>query len=257
MIILLSPAKTIGFSSDAMVESASQPEFIDDAAFLVGKLKKLSSKQLGKLMSVNDELAQLNAERFANWELPFHPGNAQPALSCFQGAVYRGLDAASLSAIDLEYAQQHLRIISGLYGVLRPLDLMQPYRLEMGLKWEVTAEHKNLYAYWENRLIDYVASESKGCVINLASKEYSKAALANQNAIRIVTPHFKDLVNGEYKSIMTYAKEARGNMARFAIHHKIQTPEALHSFNGMGYCFDPHLSSDQDWVFTRNQKSSS
>lgn len=251
MIVLLSPAKTIHCDLNESIPAASQPLFLNEASELMERLKKLSPLKIEQLMDVSPELAQMNADRFAEWSPPFHPGNASPAISCFQGEVYRGLDAATWTAPDFEFAQRHLRIASGLYGILRPLDLMQPYRLEMGLKWAVSKGVPSLYAFWGDRLAEHVAQECEGVVVNLASVEYSKAVLRPALQARVIHIHFKEEVDGAYKSLMTYAKHARGKMARFVVRQKISDPEGLLSFTGLGYQFNETLSTADEWTFTR------
>lgn len=252
MIILLSPAKTLDCGDAHATEAASQPAFLADTERLVQKLKKLTPKKLQSLMNINPELAQLNADRFQAFEAPFHPGNANPAVACFQGEVYRGLDAKTLTTPDLEYAQRHLRILSGLYGILRPLDLMQPYRLEMGTKWGPTPTKNTLYKFWGAKISDAIAQEADGCIINLASKEYSKAALLSETGCRVIEVHFKDWHNGEFKALMTYAKHARGAMARHLIRNRAAGPDAMFTFDGMGYRFSESHSTENEWTFTRN-----
>jgi cytoplasmic iron level regulating protein YaaA (DUF328/UPF0246 family) len=255
MIVLLSPAKTIDCSDSKSTEAASQPVFLTETESLVKKLQKLGARKLGDLMSINPELAALNAQRYQEFEFPFHPGNARPAMFCFQGEVYRGLDASTLTTPDLEYAQRHLRILSGLYGVLKPLDLMQPYRLEMGTKWGPTPTKNNLYKFWGSKISDAIESESEGTIINLASKEYAKAALLASTNARVIEVHFKDWHKGELKALMTYAKHARGAMARHLIRQQASAPEAMLSFEGMGYRFSESHSTENEWTFTRNTES--
>lgn len=257
MLVLLSPAKTIQCSANEHAPSASQPVFLEDAAYLVNKLAKLSAKKLGAMMHVSAELAELNAERYAAWSLPFHPGNAQPCIACFQGEVYRGLDAATMQEPDLAFAQQHLRILSGLYGILRPMDLMQPYRLEMGTKWTITPSKPNLYAYWGDRIAQSLEEEGAPAVVNLASQEYSKAVQRKVFTCPVIDIEFKDLVRGELKVVGTYAKLARGQMARFIVKERITDPEQLKQFTGGGYAFTPAQSSNHTWVFTRDPHAKS
>lgn len=255
MIVLLSPAKTIDCSDSKSTEAASQPVFLNETEALVKKLQKMGPRKMGKLMSINPELAALNVQRYQDFELPFHPGNARPAVFCFQGEVYRGLDASTLTTPDLEYAQRHLRILSGLYGVLKPLDLMQPYRLEMGTRWGPTPSKDNLYKFWGDKIAESIQSESQGLVINLASQEYAKSALLPSLNSRVIEIHFKDWHKGELKALMTYAKHARGAMARHLIRTKATSPEAMLSFEGMGYRFSESHSTENEWTFTRNTES--
>lgn len=254
MICLLSPAKTIDCSDAQSIGEASRPIFLSEAEYLAKKLSNYSMENLESLMSINPSLAKQAKERADIWNSKNHTPRSKPASMAFKGAVYRGLDAPSLSLEDLTFAQKHIRIISGLYGILRPMDQMQPYRLEMGLKWQVNENKKNLYDFWENRLANHVAKFADGCIVNLASLEYSKAVIRKESPTQVITPHFKDEVNGTFKSLMTYAKEARGQMARFIIQKRIQDPANMREFNGMGYTFNAHLSTDNDWFFTRNNK---
>lgn len=254
MLILLSPAKTLNFDSPHVTESASQPFFLEDASYLVGKLKKLSAKQLEKLFNVSSDIAEQNFVRYQEWNTPFHNGNAWQAVLAFKGEVYRGLQADLFLEQDFEFAQKHLRILSGLYGVLRPLDLIQPYRLEMGTSWAITSTKKNLYRYWEDRLAETLnTSETEGPIVNLASNEYFKAVNTKALKREVFTCHFKDLKDDEYKTIMTYAKHARGLMARFIIKNKLTSVEDLKAFDLQGYSFNPRLSEGNELVFTRDQ----
>lgn len=255
MIVLLSPAKTIDCSEAVHASSASQPVFMEDASFLVRKLAKFSPKRLEVLMKISPDLAQLNFDRYQAWNAPFHPGNSKPCISCFQGEVYRGLDAKSWNDPDLEHAQSHLRILSGLYGVLRPLDLMQPYRLEMGTRWEIGPKQKNLYSFWGNRVGESIEADAEGHIVNLASQEYSKVIQRAKLPTPIIDIDFKDLVKGELKTLGTYAKHARGRMARYAVKQKITHPEELKGFEDGGYAFDERLSNETNWVFTRDHNS--
>jgi len=255
MTLLLSPAKTLDCNAMPQANSASQPDFLDDAAYLVSKLSKFSPRKLQSLMGISADLAQLNAERYSNWKTPFHPGNASPCIACFQGEVYRGLDAKSLLSPDLEFAQRNVRILSGLYGLLKPLDLMQPYRLEMGTKWAITQSKRNLYAFWGDRIALALNAEGESPVINLASKEYSKAVPSNALNRVMIDIEFKELVNGEWKIIGTYAKLARGLMARYAIKNRINHPEGLKTFDQSGYRYTESLSTESTWVFARDLQS--
>lgn len=255
MIVLLSPAKTIDCTAMDHASSASQPAFLEEAEYLVHKLAKFSSKKLQSLMKISPELAELNVERYRNWHAPFHPGNASPCIECFQGEVYRGLDAKTFKRPDLEFAQRHLRILSGLYGMLRPLDLMQPYRLEMGTKWPITPTKPNLYTYWGDRIAKAIAADAEGVVVNLASQEYSKAVQRDALNAPIIDIEFKDLVGDQFKVLGTYAKHARGAMARFAIKRQITDPEGLKDFNSGGYLYTENLSTETTWVFTRDHHS--
>lgn len=251
MLVLLSPAKTIESAPRDAVQAASQPAFLADAERLIAPLRSLSARSIARLMDVSDDLAQLNADRFAAFSTPFHPGNASPAILSFQGEVFRGLEASTLTTPDLEFAQRHVRILSGLYGILRPLDLMQPYRLEMGLKWGPDKKTETLYAYWGDRLARALDAEAEGVVLNLASNEYAKAVLPHLKS-QVIHVHFKDRVGEEYKPLMTYAKHARGEMTRFIVRKRIDRPEGAQAFTGMGYVYRPELSSEFEWTFTRD-----
>jgi len=203
-------------------------------------------------MKLSDKLAALNMARFQTWLKPFNLDNAKQALLAFKGDVYTGLDADTLDEVGLEFAQQHLRILSGLYGVLRPLDLMQAYRLEMGTKF-ANKKGKDLYQFWGSQLRDSLEAELKeGVLINLASNEYFKAVEAKKLKARIITPIFKDLKNGQYKIISFYAKKARGLMSRYIIDHRLIKPESIKDFDSEGYRFSPEMSQADEWVFLRN-----
>jgi cytoplasmic iron level regulating protein YaaA (DUF328/UPF0246 family) len=252
--MIISPAKTLDFESPATTDSHSIPDYLENSAELIGIMKKKSSKKLMNLMQISQNIAELNVERFNNWELPFNPENAKQALLAFKGDVYSGLSASTLSEDELNYAQTHLRIISGLYGLLRPLDLMQPYRLEMGLKLK-SKKGKTLYQFWGDKITDglnyQLAEQHDPVLINLASNEYFKSVKMKNLDARLITPEFKDWKNGKYKMIQFFAKKARGLMARYAIDHKLQQPEDLQNFDYDGYTFNSELSQEDNWVFSR------
>lgn len=252
MKIVISPAKSLNYESAAPTAEFSQPVFIKQAERLSKILKKKSAKSLSKLMSISPALGQLNYERNQSWNQPFDLDNSKQAVYAFTGEVYRGLDMNSLPAEDLDFLQENLRILSGQYGVLKPLDLMQPYRLEMGTKLKVGVK-PNLYKFWQPLIAKHLNEElSEGEVlVNLASNEYFKAIDKKELKASIVTPVFKDLKNGEYKMIMTFAKHARGLMVRYIVDHKITEVEQLKGFNYGGYGFDANLSSETELVFTR------
>lgn len=223
MLMVISPAKTLDYESPLATDTYTQPEFLDDACELVDQLKELEPHQISNLMSISDKLGQLNAERFQSWHTPFTPENARQAVLAFKGDVYTGLDAESFSEEDFEFAQQHLRMLSGLYGVLKPLDLMQPYRLEMGTRFE-NNRGKDLYAFWGSKITDEInrlLADDDGVLVNLASNEYFKSVKKKDLEGRLITPQFKDWKNGQYKMISFYAKKARGLMCRFAIQNRI------------------------------------
>tara|TARA_R110002049_G_scaffold199670_12_gene370093 strand:+ start:538 stop:1302 length:765 start_codon:yes stop_codon:yes gene_type:complete len=254
LLIVISPAKTLDFETAPSTDSHSQPRFLQQSQQLINELKDLSTADIATLMKLSDKLAALNMARFQTWQKPFDLENAKQALLAFKGDVYTGLDAETLDVAGLEFAQQHLRILSGLYGVLRPLDLMQPYRLEMGTKF-ANAKGKDLYQFWGSQLRDSIESELKdGVLINLASNEYFKAVEAKKLKARIITPVFKDWKNGQYKIISFYAKKARGLMSRYIIDHGINEPEDIKGFDSEGYRFSPEMSQADEWVFLRDHE---
>lgn len=254
MLMLLSPAKTLDYASPLPTNTHSLPDFIPRSAELIGLLRQLSPSEVGSLMQISDPLAQLNAQRYADWSKKFNFNNARQALLAFNGDVYEGLDAASLRETQLAWAQDHLRILSGLYGVLRPLDLMQPYRLEMGTRLG-NAHGKDLYAFWGERVTHAInaalAQHPAPALINLASEEYFKVVKPALLTVPVITPVFEDWKGGKYKIISFYAKRARGLMARFAIDKKITKPAQLKKFDREGYAFDAAHSSPSSWVFRR------
>lgn len=257
MLILLSPAKTLDFESPLPPVAASQPAFLDDAEQLIGVLRRLSPADLGKLMGISDALSVLNAGRYSAWQRPFSATNARPALLAFNGDVYEGLDATTLSADDLVFAQSHVRILSGLYGVLRPLDLMQAYRLEMGTRLN-NPRGKDLYAFWGDRVTmavnQSVAEKGVSAVVNLASEEYFKAVSPEKLTVPVIQPVFEDWSSGRYKVVSFYAKRARGTMTRFALSSRLRDAEGLKAFSGDGYQFDAAVSDARRWVFRRKLK---
>jgi cytoplasmic iron level regulating protein YaaA (DUF328/UPF0246 family) len=254
MLIVLSPAKTLDFESPIKVNKTTEPDFIPRSAELISTLRTMPPAQIGSLMSISDSLAQLNVARYASWSKKFTPDNSRPAMLAFDGDVYEGLDARSLNARQLDWAQKHLRILSGLYGLLRPLDLMQPYRLEMGTKLP-NARGKDLYAFWAaevtNALNASLQAQKSKALVNLASEEYFKSVQTDALAAPLITPVFEDWKGGKYKIISFYAKRARGLMARFAIDKKITRPEQLKDFDSEGYTFEPKGSDDGRWLFRR------
>lgn len=259
MLVLISPAKTLDFETPSQTERFSQPDFLPQTQELVRWLRELAPHQISALMGISDKLGQLNYDRYVQWHTPFDPSNAKQAVLAFKGDVYTGLAVEGFSQEDLDFAQDHLRILSGLYGLLRPLDLIQPYRLEMGTKLTGTklrtAIGKNLYGFWGQRLTDAINEQlrRRGCnaLINLASQEYFRAVDAKKLAAPLITPVFKDWKNGQYKVISFYAKKARGMMASFLIRNRLKRLNDLHHFKEGGYGFAADLSSDRDWVFTR------
>jgi cytoplasmic iron level regulating protein YaaA (DUF328/UPF0246 family) len=251
--MLISPAKTLDYDAAPVTQTYTQPRYLEDSAELIKQLQQLSAQDIASLMSLSDKLAGLNMARFQSWAPPFDMENAKQAVLAFRGDVYTGLDADTMTEADFEFAQQHLRILSGLYGVLRPLDLMQAYRLEMGTKFS-NSRGKDLYAFWGSKLRESIEAEpalEDGVLINLASNEYFKATQAKKLSARVITPQFKDWKNGQYKMISFYAKKARGLMARFIIDNRIDKIEELKSFDREGYQYSAELSDGDNWVFTR------
>jgi cytoplasmic iron level regulating protein YaaA (DUF328/UPF0246 family) len=257
MLMVLSPAKTLDFDTPPQVATHSQPGFTDHSRELVDQLRTFSPADIAGLMDLSDPLALLNFHRYADWHLPFTPDNAKQAVLAFDGDVYDGLDAKGLSAADLDFAQGHLRILSGLYGLLRPLDLIQPYRLEMGTRL-VTKRGKDLYAFWGERLVEAVNAElaemPRPVLVNLASEEYFKALVPRKIRATVIQPVFEDWKGGRYRIISFYAKRARGMMARFAIVNRLAEPEGLQGFDADGYAFAPEASDDGTWVFRRRRE---
>ena len=255
MLMVISPAKTLDYDSPLATDRHTQPDFLDDACELIDQLKELEPHQVSNLMHISDKLGQLNAERFRNWQLPFTPDNARQAVLAFKGDVYTGLQAETFSDDDFDFAQNHLRMLSGLYGLLRPLDLMQPYRLEMGTRFE-NRRGKDLYAFWGDQLTEEVnrlLAADDGVLVNLASNEYFKSIRKNALNGRLVTPQFKDWKNGQYKMISFYAKKARGLMCRYAIQNRIRQAEDLKGFDLEGYRFSAEQSDQNNWVFLRKE----
>lgn len=256
MILVVSPAKNLDTESPIPTSEFSQPTLLAKAKRLAIKCKTLSPAQLSSLMSISDKLGILNAERFNSFSTPFSLDNARQAMYMFNGDVYTGLDAYSLEQDDIQFAQSHLRILSGLYGVLRPLDLMQAYRLEMGTKLE-TDSGKNLYAFWGDKIAktlnESLQESGSDVLVNLASNEYFKAVDKKSLTAQVITPIFKDCKNGNYKVISFYAKKARGLMARYIIKNKISDIKQLTDFNSAGYYFDQSSSSENAPVFLRDE----
>ncbi|MFS1523668.1 peroxide stress protein YaaA [Microbulbifer sp. 2304DJ12-6] len=255
MLIVISPAKSLDYESDIPTLKTTQPDFLAESAALVKTLRTLSPQQISSLMKISDKLGTLNYDRFQTWKRPFTDRNARPALLAFKGDVYTGLEAESLGRRDFAYAQKHLRMLSGLYGLLRPLDLMQPYRLEMGTRFE-NARGKNLYEFWGDRITlalnQQMHSLKSRELVNLASNEYFKSVQSGALDAEVITPHFKDLKNGQYKMISFFAKKARGMMSRWAIDQRVKKAQTLKDFTMAGYRYSPEMSGQRDWVFTRD-----
>ncbi|WP_122419929.1 peroxide stress protein YaaA [Pseudomonas viridiflava] len=255
MLMVISPAKTLDFETPPTTERFTQPQYLDHSQELISQLRELAPAQIAELMHLSDKLAGLNAARFGSWTPAFTPENAKQALLAFKGDVYTGLQAETLSEDQLDYAQKHLRTLSGLYGLLRPLDLMQPYRLEMGTRL-ANARGKDLYAFWGTRISEWLnealADQGDDLLLNLASTEYFSAVKRSALNARIIDIEFKDLKNGQYKIISFYAKKARGMMSRFVIEERIDSPEALRAFDVQGYRYNAELSSSSKLVFLRD-----
>ena len=250
MLLVISPAKTLDYSHPEY-SAHTQPDFISEVKDLVGVLRKKSPAQISKLMHLSEALATLNAERYQSFPDTFSPDNSKQALLAFKGEVYAKMEADQFSAEELEFAQQHLRILSGLYGLLKPLDLMQPYRLEMGTKLK-TKKGDSLYDYWGTKISKALNAAGEGrTLVNLASQEYFKAVDKKTLKLPVITIHFKEHKEGSYQVVGFFAKQARGLMARFAIQNRITDPEQLKTFNEEGYEFAERLSNAQDWVFVR------
>ena len=249
MILLLSPSKNM--KDCAYENKTSQPVFINEAKSLVNELNKMNISEIQDFMEISEKLAHLNFQRFQNWSLPFNKTNSSPAIYSFSGDVYEGLDAYSLEEEDVKFAQRNLLILSGLYGILKPLDLIQPYRLEMGKKLKYES-HKNLYSFWNDKISLYLNNIKDKVIINLASNEYFNVVNKEKISKKIISPIFKDEKNGKFKIISFYAKKARGLMANYIIKNKIDDPSQLIKFNINGYTYNKNLSTDFYPVFTRS-----
>ncbi|WP_054178455.1 peroxide stress protein YaaA [Trabulsiella odontotermitis] len=257
MLILISPAKTLDYQSPLATDRYTQPELLDHSQQLIREARKLSAPQIARLMGISDKLADLNATRFHDWHPDFTPQNARQAILAFKGDVYTGLQAEKFSDADFDFAQQHLRMLSGLYGVLRPLDLMQPYRLEMGIRLE-NKKGKDLYQFWgdtiTSKLNEALNAQGDDIVINLASDEYFKSVKPKLLKGSIIKPVFLDEKNGKFKVISFYAKKARGLMSRYIIENRLTKPEQLTGFNSEGYFFDGDASANGELVFKRHEQ---
>ena len=258
MFFVLSPAKNLNEKAPAPVKEFTQPDLLAEAEILMRQLRELAPQQIAELMHVSDKIALLNAERNAEWHTPFTPDNAKQAVFMFNGDVYEGIAADTFEPEQIQYLQQHVRLLSGLYGVLRPLDLMQPYRLEMGTAFANT-RGKNLYEFWgdiiTDLLNDTLAQAGSDILVNLASQEYFKSVNTQKLKARLITPVFKDEKNGKYKIISFYAKRARGLMVRYAAEHNITDPEMLKNFDYEGYSFNAAASNESEWVFMRKEQT--
>lgn len=258
MLALISPAKTLDYESALPTDQHTLPRLLEHSQQLIDVSRKLSASEIASLMSVSEKIAQLNVARFRDWQPEFNFSNARQAIFAFKGDVYTGLDAYALSEQDIEFAQNHLRMLSGLYGLLRPLDLMMPYRLEMGTKLANARGH-NLYEFWGDQITQLVnqdlAQANSELLVNLASDEYYKAVKESKIQAEIIKPVFLDQKNGKYKVISFYAKKARGLMARYMIQNQLQHAEDLKSFNTDGYYFDAASSSKAELVFKRDEQA--
>ncbi|MBK8338530.1 MAG: peroxide stress protein YaaA [Flavobacteriales bacterium] len=258
MLIVLSPAKDLDTGTPIKVPLASSPLHLDRSAVLAARLRTMSAGKLAKLMDISPKLAELNRDRWQNWTPGVEAERSRPAVFLFNGEVYRGLDAYTLSLSDLRHAQQHLRILSGLYGLLRPLDRIQPHRLEMGTRLVVDRKTPNLYAFWKVALAEEMEriqqEQGTNVLVNLASAEYFKAISGIDKRFRVVTPIFKDVVKGQLRTVMLFAKHQRGNMARFAIQRRLRDAEGLRDYREDGYRMHPDLSTKDEWVFVRSAR---
>ena len=254
MLIIISPAKTLDYETPVSIQGESEAPFLKESTQLMKELKKLSPKDISELMKVSNKIAYLNHDRFAQWQLPFPENTTRQALLAFKGEVFNGIDAYSFSQEDMDYAQSHLRMLSGLYGLLRPMDMIMPYRLEMGTKL-LGKNYKNLYEFWghkiNKKIQESLEEQKEKVLINLASNEYYKSVKAKDINARIITPVFKEAKGDGYKVIAIFAKKARGLMSRYIIKNRLETPEGLKLFDAAGYYFNDALSNDNEYVFTR------
>lgn len=257
MLALISPAKTLDYETALPTDTYTQPRLLKQSQQLIDVCRKLSATEIASLMTVSEKIANLNVERFRDWNAEFDFSNARQALFAFKGDVYTGLDAYHLKDHDIDFAQQHLRMLSGLYGLLRPLDLMMPYRLEMGTKLK-NSRGNNLYEFWGSIITDQInqdlAEIDAKLLVNLASDEYYKSVNEKKIQAEIIKPVFLDQKNGKYKVISFYAKKARGLMARYLIENKLSQVEQLKAFDSEGYYFDAESSSDKELVFKRDEQ---
>ncbi len=255
MLIVISPAKSLDYDTPPSTPVFTQPDYLDRSAELIATLRRLSRKNVGELMNISDALSDLNARRYRDWQPPFTPDNAKQAVLAFKGDVYQGMQAEGFDDDDLHWAQDHLRILSGLYGLLRPLDLMQPYRLEMGTRLKVN-KAPNLYRYWGDTITQglnqQLAASGAGVLVNLASNEYFKSVNPKRLDAEVITPIFKDRKDDQYKMISFFAKKARGMMSAWIIKKRATKVAQLKRFTGGGYQYNPAMSSASELVFTRD-----
>ncbi|NIP15141.1 MAG: peroxide stress protein YaaA [Pseudomonadales bacterium] len=256
MLAVLSPAKTLDFATPSPTRKHSLPVLLDDSKLLIDALRTQAPADLAQLMNMSTKLADQNYQRYTDWHTPFTSGNAKQAALAFKGDVYLGMDAATFSERDFTWAQKHLRILSGLHGILKPLDLIQPYRLEMGTRLK-TGRGDDLYQFWGEKITDELnadlATQKRPMLINLASNEYFDAIDASRLNARIITPTFKDLKNGKYRFMSFFAKRARGMMASYLVKNRVNTLKALREFDWGGYYYSEDLSRGDDWVFLRDK----
>lgn len=256
MLIVISPAKTLDYETEPTTNDFTQPTFLKESKKLISELKKLNPAEVSSLMKISDKLGTLNYLRFNEWKTPFNLKNSKQALLAFKGDVYTGIEAETFSKQDLNFAQKHLRILSGLYGVLKPLDLMQAYRLEMGTHFE-NKQGNDLYEFWGSKLTEQINKDLKAAkskvLINLASNEYFKSLQPNDIDAEIIVPVFKDFKNGKYKIISFYAKKARGLMSAYIIKNRLKKPEDIKAFNIDGYKYSKSESNGNNWVFLRKE----
>ena len=257
MMIVVSPAKTLDYETPLPTEQFSQPMLTDQSEILIERCRELTPMDISKLMKVSDKIAGLNVARFSEWQANFTPENSRPALFAFKGDVYSGLDAYSLTTEQIDWGQQHFRMLSGLYGLLRPLDLMQPYRLEMGTRLS-NERGSNLYQFWGDIITDTLreALDQQGdnILINLASNEYFKSVNTKRLGAKMITPVFKDCKKGQYKVISFYAKKARGMMSRYIVENQLTDIDQLKEFDIAGYYFVPAESNETEFIFKREEQ---
>jgi len=257
MLIVVSPAKTLDYETPSKTKVYTQPDYLDNSQEIITRLRKLSSPELSRLMNVSQKIADLNVGRYKTWNKKFTEKNSKQSVLAFKGDVYTGLDAETFNSKDFNFAQKHLRVLSGLYGLLRPLDLMQAYRLEMGTRLD-TAKGKNLYEFWGSTITEGLNKQlektQSDYLVNLASNEYFKAVKSKELNAEIITPAFKEYKNGEYKMISFFAKKARGMLSRYIIKNQLTNPEDIKSFSEDGYKYNKKLSNGNTWVFSRNKK---
>jgi len=256
MLIVISPAKTLDYETPSKTKTFTMPGFLESSQELINTLKKMTKSDLMSLMNISEKIATLNYTRYRDWSLPLTESNAKQCIYAFKGEVYTGLDIEQFNASDIKYCQAHLRILSGLYGLLRPLDLMFPYRLEMGTRLN-TQSGTNLYAYWDDTItleINKILLKQKDKILlNLASNEYFKSVQIKKLKGELITPVFKEYKNGDYKMLGVYAKRARGLMSRYILQNRIEDVENIKSFDLDSYKFNKKLTKDNQWVFTRRQ----